>query len=367
MAISSPLAHLAAALDDLEAAGLRRRRSSRAAPFSTNDYLGLAARPAPPVAAGAGASRLVAGEHDEHARLEGELASWLEVEACLLFTSGYAANVGAVSALATAGDLVVSDALNHASLVDGARLSRARVVVTPHNDLAAIDHALEARSERRAWVLVESYYSMDADGPDLRRLRDVCTRHGAALVVDDAHALGVLGPGGRGLAHDVAPDVRIGTLGKALGGQGAFVAGSALLCDWLWNRARSFVFSTGLAPVNAAAARDALGAVRDAHAERTRLLSMAERFRARLAALAEPAGLRVLGHGHVVPLLVGETRRALTLSKLLDDEGLWVPPIRPPTVPKDGARLRFALTASMTDGAIDHALTTLARAIPRLA
>src|SRR5262249_14986618 len=153
-------------------------------------------------------------------------------------------------ALARPGDVVVSDALNHASLIDGARLSRAEVAVVPHADVGAIDRALAGRAGRRAWVLVESYYSMDADGHDLAALRHVCDEHGAALVIDEAHALGVLGPEGRGLAAaaGVRADVLVGTLGKAFGAQGAFVAGRAELRDWLWNRARSFVFSTGISP-----------------------------------------------------------------------------------------------------------------------
>src|SRR5262249_15413150 len=160
------------------------------------------------VETGAGASRLIVGEHPAHGHLERALASWLDVEACLLFSSGYAANLGTIAALASPGDLIVSDVLNHASIIDGARLSHARVVVVGHNNADAVATALKDRAGGRAWVLVESYYSMDADGPDLGRLRTICDELGAALFVDEAHALGVLGPGGRGRCAEagVVPD-----------------------------------------------------------------------------------------------------------------------------------------------------------------
>ena len=360
-----PLAHLHDALADLERSGLRRHRpaplSDGAASFCSNDYLGLAGRPAPPAAAGSGASRLLAGQRAAHDALEEDFAAWLDVEACLAFTSGYAANVGAVSALAAAGDLIVSDALNHASLIDGARLSRARVVVTPHNDLDAVDAALADRADGRAWVVVESYYSMDADGPDLRALRAVCDRHAALLYVDEAHALGVMGPEGRGRCAEagVRADVLVGTLGKAFGSQGAFVAGPHVLKEWLWNRARSFVFSTGLAPASAEAARLALGEVRRAPELRERVAARAEELRRGLRDL----GLRPMGFGHVVPILVGPSERAVALSSALAKRGLLVPPVRPPTVPEGTARLRFTVTARHDAGDVRRALHALEGAL----
>jgi 8-amino-7-oxononanoate synthase len=358
---SPGLAHLADALADLERRGLRRRpptpmrEDDRS--FSSNDYLGLARRPAPPTRSGAGASRLIAGERQEHAELEAALAEWLETEACLVFSSGYAANVGTLTALAGSGDLIVSDALNHASLIDGMRLSKARVVVTPHNDVDAIDRALAARQEGRAWVVVESYYSMDADGPDLAALRAACDRHRAALFVDEAHALGVLGPDGRGRAAEarITADVLVGTLGKALGSQGAFVAGSALLRDWLWNRARSFVFSTGLAPVSARAARLALEEIRSHADRRERVLANAERLRAGLL----QRGLRPMGFGHVIPILAGTPEHASNWSEQLANADLAIPPIRPPTVPEGTSRLRLTVTALHDDSDIDHVIDAM--------
>lgn len=363
----SPLAHLAQELERLEALGLRRRPppalADGAASFCSNDYLGLAGATAPDAPSGAGASRLIAGERPAHADLERAIARWLGADACLAFTSGYAANVGALAALAAPGDLIVSDALNHASLIDGARLARARVVVVPHNDVEAVERALAERAEERAWVVTESYFSMDADGPDLRALREVATRHGAALYLDEAHALGVLGPEGRGRAAEVGvvPDVLVGTLGKAFGSQGAFVAGRELLRDWLWNRARSFVFSTGLSPLAAEAARLALETSLATPALRLRVAANAARLRAGLVAL----GLAPIGFGHVVPLVVGTSARAVALSEALRAEGVDVPPVRPPTVPDGTARLRLTVTARHDDGAIDRLLSAFTRALAR--
>lgn len=372
-----PLAFLRDSLASLAREGLRRMPGEPVDPdalsFCSNDYLGLAARPAPPAPSGSGASRLIAGEREEHRRAERAFASFLGVEDVLLFASGYAANVGVLSALVGASDLVVSDALNHASLIDGARLSRATTHVVPHLDLDAVEAALAGRpSGQRAWVVLESYYSMDADSPDLARARAVCDAYGAALVLDEAHALGVLGPDGRGLAASagVRPDVLVGTLGKSFGSQGAFVGGSVVLREWLWNRARSFVFSTGLAPSSAAAATRALGHVIEHPEERVRLLHLAERLRTELVAAgarrpgpgidpAEGAPV-VVGHGHIVPLLVGTPDRALFLAERIRERGVVVHAIRPPTVPANTARVRLTLTAK-------HAETDIARAVEAIA
>ncbi len=361
---SDPLAHLAAQLDQLEREGLRRRPSAPlpadAASFCSNDYLGLASRTAPSSApAGAGASRLIAGERAEHRQLELALARWLGTEETLLFTSGYAANVGTLAALAGPGDLLVSDALNHASIIDGARLSRARVVVAPHGDVGAVRRALAERTEERAWVAVESYYSMDADSPDLGALRAACDDLGAGLLVDEAHALGVLGPEGRGLcaAHGIVPDVLVGTLGKAFGGQGAFVAGRAVLRDFLWNKARSFVFSTGLAPVSAAAGQEALLQILGRPELAAHVSAMAARLRTGL----ERAGAsRILGFGHVVPILVGGPTKALELAERMRSRGVAVHAIRPPTVPPGTARIRLTVTARHAAADIDRVVEAYA-------
>lgn len=378
-----PLAHLGLQLDQLDREGLRRRPSAPGSPgelsFCSNDYLGLASRPAPPAASGSGASRLIAGERDEHRRLERAFASWLGAEDALVFTSGYAANVGTVSALASAGDLIVSDALNHASLIDGARLSRARVAVVPHADAGAIARVLAERTEERAWVVLESYYSMDADGPDLAAVRAICDAAGAGLYVDEAHALGVLGPGGRGRCAEakVVPDVLVGTLGKAFGGQGAFVAGRAVLRDWLWNKARSFVFSTGLAPVSAAAAARALQEVIERPELVARVAELSTRLRSGLVAAGAgeaphgaielatdgDLGVFVLGFGHVVPVLVGAPRRALRFAAHLRERGIHAQAIRPPTVPVGRSRLRLTVTAQHRPDDIDRAVEAFGSAM----
>lgn len=380
--MTDPLAHLEDLLDQLDRDGLRRRPAGARAPaeisFCSNDYLGLAGRPAPPVASGAGASRLIAGERDEHRRLERAFATWLGAEDALAFTSGYAANVGSLAAIAGPGDLIVSDALNHASLIDGARLSRARVDVVAHASLDAVARALEHRPEARAWVVVESYYSMDADGPDLAALRALCDARGAGLYVDEAHALGVLGPSGRGRCAEagVVPDVLVGTLGKAFGAQGAFAAGRHVLREWLWNKARSFVFSTGLAPASAAAALRSLQEVIEQPERAGRVAKLSARLRKGLAAAgaietsrapvdvgAGDARCFLLGFGHVVPVLLGSPQRTLRFAADLRRRGIEAHAIRPPTVPVGGARLRLTVTAEHAEADIDRAVEAFASAL----
>src|SRR6185369_8021158 len=257
----------------------------------SNDYLGYAADPWPEAGeapSGAGASRLVTGNHAEHERAEATLAEWLGGEAALLFSSGYAANVGVLSSLAGPGDVIVSDGLNHASIIDGCRLSGATVRVVPHLAARAVEAALiEAKGARRRWVVTESYFSMDGDTPDLAGLRAICDAHDAALLVDEAHAIGVFGPRGRGLCAEagIAPDVLVGTGGKALGLHGAFVVGSAPLRRWLWNRARSFVFSTGVSPSLASALASRAHRVAADDPARARLAALSMRLRTGLAEL----------------------------------------------------------------------------------
>lgn len=361
-----PLAHLGVALEALDAKGLRRHPkpalADDALSFCSNDYLGLASRTRIEAPSGAGASRLVSGERPAHEQLEHDFARFLDVEACLAFTSGYAANVGTLSALLGPDDVVVSDALNHASLIDGMRLSRAKVEVAAHNDLAAFSSALaRAPTHHPRWVVVESYYSMDADGPDLRALRALCDDHGAALIVDEAHALGVLGPSGRGRCAEagIAPDAIIATLGKSFGSQGALVGGSTVLREWLWNRARSFVFSTGLSPASAEAGRASLAESLADPAARTHVLALAERARRALAALP---GLEVLGFGHVIPIVLGDASRALAVSRRLGELGIDLPAIRPPTVPTGTARLRLTVTARQSESDIDRVIGAIADA-----
>ncbi|MBI4706130.1 MAG: 8-amino-7-oxononanoate synthase [Deltaproteobacteria bacterium] len=395
-----PLRHLQAELDRLAAAGLLRTEPPPPAAgqivLGSNDYLGLAARPlAVPEAgvasrAGAGGSRLTSGDHPEHAALERALCAWLGYEAALVFGSGYAANLGLLGALCGPGDVIVSDALNHASIIDGCRLARARVVVVPHLDAAAAERALgtaapgagalsvpagrgsgpDARCARvtrapaagRRWLVTESYFSMQGTTPDLVRLRAACDAHGAALVVDEAHAIGVFGPEGRGLccARGVKPDVLVGTLGKALGLQGAFVLGSSVLRRWLWNRARSFVYSTGLSPALAAAARARVAAVAAAEPARRRLHELSARVRRELDRWGAPLGA---SHGPIIPWLAGSPQRALDLSAALAARGIVVPAVRPPTVPEGQSGLRISLRANLSDDEVQSALDGFARVL----
>jgi 8-amino-7-oxononanoate synthase len=321
--------------------------------FCSNDYLDLANRPAPIGASGSGSSRLVSGERQEHVQLEQAAADLVELPEALVFSTGYAANVGLIAALAGPDDLVVSDELNHASLVDGVRLSRARRSVIRHLDLSAVDRALRERGRGNAFVVTESYFSMDADAPDLRALRVLCDTHGAALLVDEAHALGVLGPDGRGLCAEagVRPDALVGTFGKAFGAAGAFVAGCPALMAWLWNRARTFVFSTGLSPTVAAAAYAGLRTAHDEPSRRHRVVSAAVRLRKTLA----DHGVRTPGFGHIVPWVIGDSGAALRAATGLGARGIDVRAIRPPSVPKGEARLRFTVTAAHSPTDIERA------------
>ena len=367
-----PLRHLSDELIELDRLGLLRERGAPVdrAPGSnllhlcSNDYLGFrstgrlvgAARAAAAEhAAGSGASRLVAGEHAAHRALEEALASWLDLDESIVFTSGYAANLGSIGALASEGDLIVSDALNHASIIDGCRLSRARCVVVRHNAAEEVRAALRRGPSRRRWVVTESYFSMEGDGPDLRALRSICDEADAALVLDEAHAIGVLGPMGRGRAHafGIRPDVLVGTLGKALGAQGAFVAGSRELCRWLWNRARSFVFSTGLSPLLAAVGHAAVDEARQDDRGRERLERIGGRLRAGLA----ERGIKVASReGPILPVVLGSEHVAVDWSRRLVERGILVQAIRPPTVPVGTSRLRVTARADLTEAEIELAL-----------
>jgi 8-amino-7-oxononanoate synthase len=374
----SPLRYLGDELLDLERRGLLRERptpidgpaGASLLHLCSNDYLGyrssgrlapFARRAAEVHAVGAGASRLVTGEHEAHGALERALSAWLEYEETLVFTCGYAANVGVMAALATEGDVIVSDALNHASIIDGCRLSRARCIVVRHNALDDVRAALRKAEARRRWVVTESYFSMEGDSPDLKALRTICDEHDAALVLDEAHAMGALGPEGRGLAAEagVVPDVLVGTMGKALGAQGAFVAGSGDLCRWLWNRARSFVFSTGLSPLIACVGLAAVEQARRDDAGRARLVEVTRRLREGLAAV----GIEITSRaGPVLPIVLGTEVRALEWSRRLRDLGVLVQAIRPPTVPEGGSRLRITTRADLGDADIDRAVAAFARA-----
>lgn len=356
-----PLGYLEDDLASLGERGLLRvpegPACSEAIDACTNDYLGYGVTPMSEaeidavrgLPAGARASRLIDGTQPAHSALETAVAKWVGLPAALSFSSGFSANVGLLQAIAGPGDLIVSDELNHASLIDGCRLSGANVAVVPH--LADVREAL-ARPARRRFVVVESYYSMDGDSPDLVDLRAACDAAAAALVVDEAHALGVYGPGGSGMcaAQGVRPDVLIGTFGKALGLQGAFVASSGPMRDWLWNRARSFVFSTGLSPILARLAELRVRRAQADDAGRQRLVENTAQLDALLQRVDSDYPLvRMPGSsGPVCPLWVGEPRLAVELAERARARGVLVRAIRPPTVPSGTARLRVTVKANWT-------------------
>jgi 8-amino-7-oxononanoate synthase len=336
---------------------------------SSNDYLGLArdvSRETPVQAPwpGAGASRLIHGTRPAHLALERALADWVGLPEALMFSSGYTANVGLLQALGLEGTVVVSDALNHASIVDGCRLSRARVEVVPHLEQGAVERALTGAATARArFVVVESCYSMDGDSPDLGALRSLCDQHRAGLIVDEAHALGVFGPSGAGrcAAACIRPDALIGTLGKAVGVQGAFVAGSASLRSLLWNRARSFVFSTASSPHLSELAAFHVQRARSDEAGRARLSRMTTDLRAALHAMRVPT--MTTADAPILPVLIGSNERALLVAGELQREGILVQAIRYPTVPEGTARLRLTVSAGWPDGAPERVADALARAL----
>ena len=358
---------LAAEAAAREEAGLTRRLVARPAAdpvtdLAGNDYLGLARHPevvagaedaVRAYGAGAGASRLVSGTLQIHATLERELAAWTGQPAALVFSTGYHANLSVVTALADRATLVVSDAHIHASLVDAVRLSRARLTINPHNDVAAVEAALAAAPGERALVLAESVYSVLSDAAPLAELADVCARHGALLVVDEAHGLGVHGPGlvaSSGLAG--APHVVVtATLSKSLGSQGGAVLGSPELLEHLVNRARPFIFDTGLAPGSAGGALAALRVV-------ARSPDLSVRVRARVTDLAAALGVEPPA-GAVLSVPMPSPQVALAAQAAALEQGVRVGCFRPPSVPDGVSRLRITASAGPSDEQWAHATEVL--------
>jgi 8-amino-7-oxononanoate synthase len=288
----------------------------------------------------------VQGTWPEHEQLERELAEWVQLPSALLFSSGYAANLGTVAALVDKDAVVLSDELNHASIIDGCRLSRGSTVVVPHLDLAALESALARSSHAGSrWVVSESYFSMDGDGPDLRALRALCDHYRAFLIVDEAHALGLYGAdgGGRCVEAGVQADILVGTLGKSVGSQGAFVAGSQHLRAFLWNRARSFVFSTAPSPELCARALFHVKLARAASEARETVLVHAAHLRSLLTEHSIP--VTDGSFGPIVALLAGSSVRALALATSLRKKGVLAQAIRAPTVAEGRARIRVTVTA----------------------
>jgi len=370
-------------LDELARAGLARRRRTvesadgphllvdghRYLAFCSNDYLGLAHHPALIEAAcrgaerygvGAGASALISGHTEAHEALEARLARFVRLPRALHFGAGYLANLGLVAALAGRGGTVFSDELNHACLVDGARLSRAEVQVYPHLDVAALGRLLESCTTAEKLVATDAVFSMDGDLAPLPELLELCERHDAWLVVDDAHGFGVLGERGRGALSQfgiASPRIAyMGTLGKAAGVHGAFVAGDEALIEWLVQRARTYVFTTASPPLLACALMASLELIEQEESRRNHLRALVGRLRQRLEDL--PWRLRA-SDTPIQPLIVGDNRAALDLAEGLRSRGIWVPAIRPPTVPAGTARLRIVLSAAHSVEHVDELAAAL--------
>jgi 8-amino-7-oxononanoate synthase len=390
--VASPLGFLGAELDRIRAAGRHRtlrRFEGPAEPattmdgrevlqFSSNNYLGLAMHPDVVAAAqeaaatwgtGAGGSRLLSGGMALHRDLEAALAELKGTEDAVVYASGYQANLGAVQALVGREDRIASDALNHASLVDACRLSRASVGVYPHADAQAAAQAL-AGPARRRMLLTDGVFSMDGDEAPLADLARVAGEAGAILMVDDAHGTGVLGGGaGTAAAHGVADriDVHMGTLSKALASQGGFIAGSAQLCDYLRNVSRPFIFSTAPSPPAMAAALEAIQVMRREPDRARRLLENAERLRRGLQGL----GFRVpAGRTPIVPVMVGGEGDAMAAMRAIEAHGIYVGAVRPPTVPPGSCRLRATVMATHTPAHVDRcidAFRAAAETLPALA
>jgi 8-amino-7-oxononanoate synthase len=351
--------------NDLAALGARNRLRTlnprRGIDFSSNDYLGLADSPrlrtavgdalARGVPVGSGGSRLLRGNCDEHAALEAEAAHFFGSESALFFASGFAANTTLFATLPQTGDLMVYDALIHASAHEGMRLSRAACMAAAHNDAAAFDDAIlgwrRAGGTGTPWIAVESLYSMDGDRAPLADLAQVARRHDAILLIDEAHATGVLGPDGRGLAAELdgqANVISLRTCGKALGCEGALLCGPTTMRDFLVNRGRGFIFSTAPSPLMASAVREALRIVADEPERRERLsalLAFAERTLARCG--VSPSGSQIL------PLVIGDDAMTMRLAGAVQAAGFDVRGIRPPTVPAGTSRLRISLTLNVDE------------------
>ncbi len=378
----------------LDAAHLTRRRRQvrpadgasmwvdgrRLLAFCSNDYLGLSQHPALRDAAiagarrygvGSGASPMVSGHSEANAALELELAEFAGLERALYFYAGYATNASIVPALVGPGDALFSDALNHACLIDGARLSKAAIHRFEHADLAQLDALLSASPARRKLVISDAVFSMDGDVADIPALIALCERHDALLLLDDAHGFGVCGPQGRGTLAAVARTgaqasrrvLYMATLGKSAGVSGAFVAGPATLVEWLLQKTRSYTFATAAPALLAESVRAALHVIRDEPARLARLHANIAAFRAGLpAAIAGTAWTLLPSATAIQALVIGANDEALRVMGALADAGIWVPAIRPPTVPEGTARLRIALSAAHTPEDVAALLRALAAA-----
>ena len=380
--------HLELALDIRRGQGLNRnsvisqplsqtiisRNGKEAINFGANDYLGLTWHPEVRQAAfessllvqkfGSGASPLVTGQTLEHARLVQSIAGFEETESAIVFSSGFAANVGTVASLATKDDIIFSDGLNHASLIDGCRLSRAQLLIYPHCDMAVLRELVREHRHRGrfAFVATDSVFSMGGDLTPLVEINTLCHEFDMQCILDEAHATGVYGENGRGLVEHASVSseriVSIGTLSKAVGCVGGFVSGSRLLIEWLTNHARSWIYSTALPIPIVAAACKAITLVRNMGSERRELAGKAIELRSRLTGLGFEVGS---GDSPIVPIYINDTKKVMELSERLFQMGVFVPAIRPPTVPKNRSLLRVSLSIEHSKDEINRLVEVIAR------
>lgn len=337
--------------------------------FSSNDYLALSEHPLvverskeylAKYGAGAGAARLMSGNLDIHCRLEQTVAALKRQQNALLFGSGYLANVGVIPTLAGRDSLIFTDRLNHASIYDGCRLSRARLIRFRHNDLDHLQSLLQKeKGKKDALIVVESLYSMDGDICPLRELVELKERFGCLLLVDEAHATGVYGANGGGLLEELGVadrvDIAMGTFSKALGSYGAYIAASRQLVDLIVNRARSFIFSTALPPAVIGASQAAVELIRDQPELRHELAGLVQFFKKCLTA----EGIQTLGNSQIAPVIVGESQKAVDMASALRQKGIFATAVRPPTVPEGSARLRFSITRHHTEKNLQQAAVAL--------
>ncbi|QYY44617.1 8-amino-7-oxononanoate synthase [Aneurinibacillus thermoaerophilus] len=335
--------------------------------FSSNNYLGLARDERLKKAAiqaietygtGSGGARLTTGNFLLHERLEASLASFKQKESAIVFSSGYLANLGVISALMGPGDVIFSDELNHASIIDGCRLSKARIVVYRHADMDDLRNKIRSAQETKKLIVTDGVFSMDGDIAPLPDIVEVAQAHGAWVMVDDAHATGVLGETGAGTAEYFGVSDRIqllmGTLSKSVGAEGGYVAASRTVVDYLRNHARSFIFQTSLSPGVVASALEGIRIIREEPERRRRLLKNARLLRDGLTKLGFTL---VEGITPIVAVMIGEAEKAVRFSARLEEEGVFAPAIRPPTVPQGSSRIRVTLMATHTQSEIDQVLT----------
>lgn len=333
--------------------------------FSSNNYLGLAndkrliykaGEILHDFGVGSSGSRLTTGNSEWHEKLEKRIASFKQTEAALLFSSGYLANVGVLSSLPEKGDVLLSDQLNHASIIDGCRLSKADTVIYNHVDMDDLEEKLkEAKSYQRRFIVTDGVFSMDGTIAPLDKIMSLAKRYHAYVIVDDAHATGVLGENGRGTSEyfGVLPDVVIGTLSKAIGTEGGFVVGSKMLIDFLLNHARTFIFQTAIPPFSCAASYAAFELIEQSNEKRQLLLLNVKKIKTSL----EEMGYSVKGdHTPIIPVIIGDTQKSVLFAKKLQEKGIYAPAIRPPTVAIGESRIRLTVTTDHSLKEIDYML-----------